>query len=235
MNPAAEQRLTGGRITSGVVRVGDTVRRPKAKPNLLAHRLLTFLADAGFDAVPHFLGIDDQGRETLSFIAGAAPADLGHYDDAPLGDAARLIRRFHDATAGFPDRDGHAIVCHNDLSPCNFVFVDARPVAIIDFDSAAPGSRLWDLGYAAHAWLDLGSPDYAPAEQLRRLGIFAAAYGLTAPEFPALAAHIAARLASLAAWARDSDQRGLADWAAQCRDWVCAHILDPQLPSFRNR
>lgn len=235
MTSSGEEPLTGGRVTRGVVRVGDTVRRPKPNPNPLAHRLLAFLAEQAFDATPRFLGIDEQGRESLSFIQGTAPADLGHYDDGRLSDAARLIHRFHDATAGFPDRAGHEIVCHNDLSPCNFVFVDARPVAIIDFDAAAPGSRLWDLGYAAHAWLDLGSPDYAAAEQMRRLRMFAAAYGLAAHQLPSLAVHIAARLASLAAWGHDSGNRGLADWAEQCRDWVAAHILDPLLPSFRGR
>ena len=50
--------------------------------------------------------------------------------------------------------------------------------AIIDFDSAAEGERIFDLGYAAWHWLNIGSSDaYAPEEQLRRLCLFAEAYG----------------------------------------------------------
>jgi len=41
------------------------------------------------------------------------------------------------------------VICHNDLSPCNFVFRTGSPVALIDFDTAAPGNRCMDLGSAA--------------------------------------------------------------------------------------
>ncbi|WP_165504856.1 phosphotransferase [Rhizobium pisi] len=46
---------------------------------------------------------------------------------------------------------GFEVVYHNDLSPCNFVFRQQIPVAIIDFDAASFGRRVYDLGYAA--WL----------------------------------------------------------------------------------
>ncbi|MBY5882006.1 hypothetical protein HA464_08565 [Rhizobium leguminosarum bv. trifolii] len=42
------------------------------------------------------------------------------------------------------------------MSPSNFVFRSGRPLANIDFDSASPGSRPHDLGYAAWTLLDLG-------------------------------------------------------------------------------
>jgi aminoglycoside phosphotransferase (APT) family kinase protein len=53
-----------------------------------------------------------------------------------------LIRRFHDATVGTPLAEGPAVVCHGDLSLCNTVFRGGVPVALIDFDNAAPGARL---------------------------------------------------------------------------------------------
>ena len=31
---------------------------------------------------------------------------------------------------------------------------------MIDFDTAAPGTRLWDLGYSVMSWLDLGDDGY---------------------------------------------------------------------------
>lgn len=141
--------LAGGRATPGVVRVVDTVRRPPAANAVLARRLLRHLAEGGFDGVPTWLGTDAQRREVFSFIAGTVPPDLGFHDDDALRVAARLIRRFHDL--GRDLAGAGAVICHNDLSPCNFVFRDGLPVAIIDFDAAASGTRARDLGYAA--WL----------------------------------------------------------------------------------
>jgi Ser/Thr protein kinase RdoA (MazF antagonist) len=51
-----------------------------------------------------------------------------------------MIRRFQDVGAEFISTLGDMptdaeTVCHNDLSPCNFVFRDGSPVAMIDFDA----------------------------------------------------------------------------------------------------
>src|SRR4051795_3341979 len=134
---SAEVPLLGGRITPGVVRVGDTVRRPQGPHSEFVHALLTHLESTAFDAAPRFLGIDEQSREVLSYIHGEVPDDL----DAALSDdqiaaAARLIRRFHDATAGSDLAGSEEVVCHNDISPVNTVFLDRRPTALIDFDMA---------------------------------------------------------------------------------------------------
>ncbi|WP_425508413.1 phosphotransferase family protein [Streptomyces roseirectus] len=37
-------------------------------------------------------------------------------------------------------------MCHHDLGPNNTVFRDEMPAAFIDFDLAAPGSPLEDVG-----------------------------------------------------------------------------------------
>jgi len=175
----SETPLLGGRVTPGVVRVGDTVRRPLGPNSELAHALLEHLATAGFAAAPRFLGIDDEGREVLSYIPGRVPPDLEpDHADATLAEAASLIRRLHDATAGLDLAGGAEVVCHNDLSPCNFVFRDAKPVALIDFDAAAPGPRVRDLGYALFLWLNLGTDGPAVPEQVRRARLFLDAYGL---------------------------------------------------------
>jgi aminoglycoside phosphotransferase (APT) family kinase protein len=115
---------------------------------------------------------------------------------AALVTAARLIRRYHDAVEGFlpPDRAtwqvqvgapaGGPIICHNDLAPWNTVFVDKQPTGLIDWDFAAPGTRLWDVAYALWRWVPVyppwkcgvvGSPvpDYG-----RRARLFLDAYGL---------------------------------------------------------
>ena len=35
------------------------------------------------------------------------------------------------------------------------------PTGMIDFDTARPGSRLWDLTYSVWTWLDFGEPRWA--------------------------------------------------------------------------
>src|SRR5579862_4266753 len=94
--------LSGGNMSSGVVRVGGTVRRPAGPWTPAVHALLTHLHDAGFDGAPRPLGLDEQGREVLTFIPGAV-AWSGHFHlldgEVQVRRAARLIREFHDAVA----------------------------------------------------------------------------------------------------------------------------------------
>ena len=61
--------LSGGNMTP-VVRVGDTVRRAAGPWTPTIHALLRHVRAAGFDAVPEPLGIDEKGREILSFVPG---------------------------------------------------------------------------------------------------------------------------------------------------------------------
>jgi Ser/Thr protein kinase RdoA (MazF antagonist) len=83
------------------------------------------------------------------------------------------------------------VICHNDVAPYNMVFVDERPRALIDFDTAGPGPRIWDLAYAAYTFVPLASfvprsdgstVPYASSqhagERARRLRLLAAAYGM---------------------------------------------------------
>lgn len=178
MTSDAEVPLTGGRLTAGVVRVGDSVRRPMGAHSAFVHRLLRHLETAGFHGAPRVLGVDQQGREVLSFIEGWVPPNLGHFADEALVEAARLLRGLHDATAGSKLAAGHEAVCHNDASPCNYVFVAGRPAALIDFDHAAPGERLRDVAYAGWLWT-ISADDGPPIrDQARRLRLLADAYGL---------------------------------------------------------
>jgi aminoglycoside phosphotransferase (APT) family kinase protein len=165
------------------VRVGDTVRRPRGAHSAFVSRLLRHLESAGFDGAPRALGRDEQGRDIFGWIDGVVPGELSLHGDETLAAAAKLIGRYHDATAGFVAAEdagcaGCGIVCHNDLSPCNFVFRACLPVAIIDFDAAAPGTRAQDLGYAAWLWLDIGNEGLGASEQMRRLRVFRDAYGV---------------------------------------------------------
>src|SRR5579872_6045486 len=173
----AEIPLTGARTTAGVVRVGDTVRRPQGAQSPFVHRLLEDLAARGFSGAPRFLGIDERQREILSFMPGDVPSDLGVFSDAQLDAAARLLCALHDATQDSSLRGSNEVVCHGDASPCNAVVRDGLPYAWIDFDAAHPGNRSDDLGYAAWLWLDIGDEEWTPEIQSRRLTRFFAEYG----------------------------------------------------------
>ncbi len=112
MDAREEVALTGGRITQGVVRVGNTVRRPTGPHTPFVHSLLRHLEEVGFDGAPRVLGIDERGREIVTFIEGHVPPDLATWLDNQLVEAAELIRRFHDATAGAELAAGEEVVCH---------------------------------------------------------------------------------------------------------------------------
>jgi hypothetical protein len=113
-----EISLAGGRTTSGVVRVGDTVRRPLTSNSLFVHQLLTHLESKGFANAPRFLGIDSANREIL-FV----PGNLGELSGAQILSAARLLRVLHEATTDCELKGSCEVVCHGDASPCNCVFV----------------------------------------------------------------------------------------------------------------
>ncbi len=68
-----EISLPRGDVTEGVVRVGDTVRRPRGRWSSSVAAYLRHLERVGFDGAPRFLGIDEQGRDVLEFVAGEVP------------------------------------------------------------------------------------------------------------------------------------------------------------------
>ena len=226
MTPCGEVPLRGGRTSPGVMRAGNTVRRPPTPNSEFVRCLLRHLAARGFEGAPVSLGTDKQGRDVFTYLEGMVPSGLQAHDDQTLHSAARLIRRFHDLSAelvGTPTARaaGIEVVCHNDLSPCNFVFRGGLPVALIDFDAAAPGSRAYDLGYAAWLWLDIGAPGTGAPEQQRRLAAFLAAYGPCDPVVVLDA--MLTRQAIVAAQGRHRGDADMAEWAAHCLHWTWLH------------
>lgn len=199
--------------------MGDTVRRPLKPNSPFVRDLLAHLHDHDFDGAPRYLGPDDLGREVFSILPGEVPAELDPaIPDESLVLAAQMIRRYHDAAASSPLAGKHETVCHHDLSPCNFVFRDGLPVGVIDFDSAAPGARLQDVGYALFLWLNLGTDGPPPREQARRLKLFCAAYGIKADGqvLEAIVEAVASNVERLRAEKRLTD----AEWWQSQREWL---------------
>ena len=209
-----EIELVGG--VNRVVRRGATVSRPTRPWTPAVHRLLDHVEAQGFTGAPRVLGTSADGsNETLTYLDGEVldyPLPAYARTDAALRSVAGLLRRFHDATAGFvataedawqlPAREPAEVICHGDAATYNCVFRDGLPVAFIDFDTAHPGPRLWDAAYTAYRFVPLHAPGADEGtlplpEQARRLALFAAAYGFTEAELGRLPAMVAARLQAL--------------------------------------
>jgi hypothetical protein len=193
--------LPAGDVTDGVVRVGGTVRRPHQPQSYAVAGYLDWLEDAGFEGSPRFLGRDEAGRDVLTFVpgecAGAVPEQWAQSEEL-LRSVALLVRRLHEASAGFvPSRhpfpprpvrqDQGGLVCHLDVTPQNVVVRGGRAVGLIDFDLAGPGTGFKDSVNTAMHWAPLPDPadawdGWEAVVPFRRLRIFADAYGWTEDE-----------------------------------------------------
>jgi hypothetical protein len=181
----AEQSLPGG-FVNRVVRDGHLVRRDPGDRAEFVHDLLCYFEQRGWTGAPRFLGVDEQCREMLTFLDGyvawQSPTDRVSSIES-LGKVATLVRQFHDLTAGTTLAADQEVVCHNDLSPKNTIYQDSgeglRPVAFIDWDVAAPGSRIHDVAHMCWQYLDLGPTVNDLAATSHRLRLMCDAYGLT--------------------------------------------------------
>ncbi len=183
MTLGRENPLLGGRQSKGVVRVGNTVRRVPGNNAEYVRSLLTHLQAAGFSGAPRWLGVDEQGRDILTFIKG----EVGHGDatsvsDARLMSSGRLLRRFHDATAGSHLAQGCEVVAHTDLGPDNTVFRGDDAVGLIDWDEAEPGTRLIDFAHAVWCFVPVGEEGGPLDQQGRRIRLLCDSYGWENPD-----------------------------------------------------
>jgi hypothetical protein len=156
-----EEVVSGAsRTGQPVVRIGDTIRRPRDAGAELVAALLEHLSAVGFEGCPRFLGYDDQGRQVLSFVEGDVwEAPNWQLDDeanaVELGRVAALVRRVHDAVESFDPPAGLSPVrplpltgtcwSHGDVGYQNVVYRDRAPVALIDWEFAAPADPLCDV------------------------------------------------------------------------------------------
>jgi len=211
-----EQVFHGG--INEVVRRGDRLYRPERPWSQSVLRLLEHVHGAGFEGAPEPFGLA-AGCEVLGWIDGEVE-DLSGLDLEPksLQAVARLLRRYHDATADFdpaglvwqfPIEQPAEVVLHGDAAPYNCVFQGDVPVAWIDFDTAHPGPRLHDVAYAAYRFCLIREPlGELGAQDARRVLEFADAYRLSGEEKTRLLETMVNRLRWLATLIRERAAAG---------------------------
>jgi hypothetical protein len=206
--------LYGGNVST-VVRVGETVRRSTGPWTPAVHALLKHLEGVGYTGAPRAYGIDERGREILSFIegeCGSYPLAEHWTTDEALIAVAAMLRMFHDAQAGFrptpgitwrafgPPPPDTEVVCHHDAAPHNVVWRPDGTLAMIDFDLASPGARIYDVAYSAWTWIPLFSDQdsrtlgWMRPDRSRRLRLFADAYGLSSRDRARFVSVVRARI-----------------------------------------
>lgn len=182
----ATERLPEGNGGGEVWRSEQGVHRTAGLWTPTVHAFLHHLAKEGFDGAPTVLGIDDEGREIVTFVdgevlgAGAAwrpgvptPWPQWAQTEDCLIATGRLLRAFHEAAATFIPPDGAVwrrhpfpglsrgeIVCHGDIGPHNTVYRNGLPVAFIDWDTIRPQDSLVEFGDALWHYVPVGSDGY---------------------------------------------------------------------------
>jgi hypothetical protein len=176
MAPSFKSLPGGGANRGAVIRVGDTVRRPRRANSVSVHRLLSHLESVDFLGAPRPLGFDEQGRELLSWVEGEVPLrplPPWALSLETLSGVGEMLHDFRRAASTFRSRCGDrwfsepsvprpftttGNIGHNDIDFGNIVFKDHRPIALIDFDFAAPSDLVWEVAVTAYYLVPLRQP-----------------------------------------------------------------------------
>ncbi|MDE0564250.1 aminoglycoside phosphotransferase family protein [Exiguobacterium sp. B2(2022)] len=202
-----EKRLSGGNVST-VYKKGNYVYRTQKEGSERIHQWLRHLEAKQLSGVPRFIGIDDRGREVLTYLEGETadyPLKSYMWSDEAIQDVARLMRRLHDASTDFEWSSDWApidntpqpleVICHNDFAVYNTIFHVGKVSGIIDFDLAAPGPRAWDIVYALYTFVPLSRRHQAESGEViyydavrddesykERVSLFLKAYGWDDPK-----------------------------------------------------
>ncbi|SMH42904.1 Phosphotransferase enzyme family protein [Rathayibacter oskolensis] len=172
-----EDALQGGNTTAGVVRVGDTVRRPRSYRSSFIAALLQELQAAELGWAPRYLGVDERGRDSFAYVDGTTTDHPSQRDEAAYRSVGTMLRELHESTRTSPLASGGACVVHGDPGPYNVIVASGLPVALIDWDSAHAGDPLEDVGYAGWTWCVQSVGHIPVADQARRLRELVDGYG----------------------------------------------------------
>jgi len=174
----------------------------------------------------------------VSFIEGEVsnyPLSTAARSQTALVSAGKLLRAFHEATLGFaaitddtvdwmlPARHPRAVMCHGDFAPYNTVLRGETAVGLIDFDTAHPGPREWDIAYGLYRWSAFHHPETDGVfgsidEQIARAVQFCVAYGLDSIRPISLASLMCERLDAMLGFMLKEAEAGNETFQANIKD-----------------
>lgn len=158
-------KLEGGNMNKPTLK-SNYIYKELNKSTPTIHHFLVHMKSKGLNWLP-ISAIDlNMKKHVLSYIDGEVPHDMPSWiwNEDILKEVALMMMHWHEASLNFYDNEPiwymennevHEVICHNDFAPYNCVFDNAHLVGVIDFDVCSPGSRIWDLAYAAYRFIPL--------------------------------------------------------------------------------
>lgn len=170
--------FASGESGQKVVKVEDTVRKEPSENSKLVREVMTVLSSSNFQYSPNYLGIDQKGREIMTYIEGK---QMNHTEITLdlMKQTLGVLKRYHDIFSISELSENEETLLHTDYAPWNLIVREGKLVGIIDFDKAKPGKRISDVVYICWNLLDIGSEDSNLTEEeiFKYLPVLVGAYG----------------------------------------------------------
>lgn len=216
-------KLVGGRSTAEVYKVDEKVLRTHQERSDFANEFLKYLESKDFKHSQRFLYKDNNGFDHFKYIKGYVPIEIGETSIEQLVEFMKIVRQMHDL--GEEYLNNGKVICHNDLSPCNVVFINNEPEFIIDWDGAEMGERSEDIVYILWLWINIGSHNRDNINILEQIKIGLEAYGANENIINDLASKFIERMDKVQNEMRKDhyEYKRTVEWVAFSKLWINEH------------